>query len=257
MTVLIIGDSSAGKTLLVKSLAEAGQAICVRTHDMTYQSNPGRTDGNNTVPDRFKVTVTLPSNPVTLPVKLVDTGGELWAEDGPDKFPQAWEEITQESKTSEGIILVLQPYYDLWLPNIQKDPQAQEANALTRNAGNARTVSIRFKRWMDFFNQHCTQTKRLLICLNKVDLVYSPDELKTITNQLRYNPGAIGGMGWQDRHNFAIEGAFWPIQNQINTLSQQWIQQKGGSVQCFLTTKNCRPLLELPWIYLATCLSAN
>ena len=106
---------------------------------------------------------------------------------------------------------------------------------------------------MRFFKNDCPKARHILICINKADMFEK--DISPLVDQFAYVPNQ--GMGWHDRHQHLIKRHFLPIAPEINELSQ--LKQKGepGSVQCFLTSIYHRSLLELPWIYLASYLSAD
>jgi hypothetical protein len=189
----------------------------------------------------FKLTVTT-SQTREINVTSYDFPGEIYRDHwqkNPDNAEQ-WEEFKRIANSCKAIILVLAPHAGMsFKRGIDKKALLDADEIVTQEQ-----FSRRLQAWVEFFSLHCPNTKHLLICLNKADLLaHSGQTLEQVAETLKFAPNG-GGMDWLDRHRYVYHRYFNDVHEQLQTIN-------ADHIRCFLTSIYSRPLLELPWIYLA------
>lgn len=247
MAIIYIGDRSVGKTQLAMELANPRNEY-VRVLSPSYEdlrnilfdenANSTRpTDAAREVDFRFlEIQAKLPSGSKNITIDWIDTPGEIWRKRWQADNPEKWKNFLNTICLSEGILLVLNAYRDNLPLSVAADYSTQQQ------------WCERFQRWVDFFRYDCPKAKHIVICLNKADLFC---DLSRESSKLAFTPNG-SQLTWQERHSYVLKKYFRPIQPQIEQISQT---TTGLSVRCFITSIHDRPLLELPWIYLASFLA--
>ncbi|MDJ0902164.1 MAG: hypothetical protein QNJ55_25515 [Xenococcus sp. MO_188.B8] len=246
MAVVYIGDRSVGKTCLAIELANP-QNDYVQVSASEYESFKfdlyfGK-DGKKIEQTRefnsreLEVHVRLPSGDKTLSIDWIDTPGEIWRKTWQVKNTDDWNNFLKTVRQSQGILLILEPYRDMVNPDVDRKKFITKQQ--WRN---------RFKRWINFFIDECSNARRLAICLNKADLFC---DIKEESERLQYKPSG-STLTWDERYNYVLRKYFKPIQKDIQQLTRN---NYNLSVSCFITTIYNRKLLELPWIYLGAYLN--
>ena len=124
------------------------------------------------------VKVQLPSGPKFIPLKWLDTPGEVWRRSWQQDKPTEWERFLDEIRQSQGILLIIPPYREL----IRSEANPQEFMTKQQWLN-------RFDQWVEFFSTDCRKVRHLLLCLNKADLFCNAEREG---RQLRYEPrGAV------------------------------------------------------------------
>lgn len=244
MGVIYVGDRAVGKTHLALELANPyGQNVKVLQPDYENLKSFLVSDADSTKPTegidfRFlEIQAQLPAGSKSVTVDWVDTPGEIWRESWQKNNPDEWQSFLENSRKSEGILLILNPYRETLQGSMASDYSTQQQ------------WCKRFEKWVDFFRYDCPKARHIVICLNKADLFV--DNLEQEASKLAFDPNG-SAMTWRKRHSYILQKYFRPIQGQIEQINKS---TRGLSVQCFITSIYNRPLLELPWIYLASFLS--
>lgn len=250
--VIYIGDRFAGKTHLAMELANPASNFVKVTYpsyqqlrSMLYDEDiegtqPTVSQGQSFFDRQFDIEVTLPIGKRTLQASWLDTPGEIWRKSWKDDNPDEWEDCLEKIKGSEGIILVLSPYQEILRPDAPNfDKYILRQQWLNR-----------FERWVNFFQYDCPKARRIVICLNKVDLVEKCNLTKEST-ALAYSPFG-SKINWNQRHQYVLRNYMEILRPSIGRINQSI---SGISVSCFVTSVHDRMLLELPWIYLASFMS--
>lgn len=244
MGIVYIGDRQAGKTHLALELTNPnGQYVKVSGIDyaslkanLFYEDLNTTRSTDNITARRIEVNVQLPI-PKPILVEWIDTPGEIWRSSWQTENNVNWQQFLITVRQNEGILLILPPYREILNSAVDSNlyiTQQQWCN--------------RFDRWVDFFTQYCSKARHVVICLNKADLFC---DYESEAQKLIYNPKGRQ-MAWIDRHRYVYQRYFQPIQPQIDQINAK----RSISVRCFITSIYSRALLELPWIYLASFLSA-
>lgn len=257
--VIYIGDRYVGKTHLVLELASPKNQyveVLEPSYDMLKLFLAGSTqpDGQDAVTvsmvptdmidSRFmQIQAMLPAGTQSIDLQWVDTPGEIWRASWQQDNTNEWKNFLEDSRRSGGILLILQPFREMLLPQYRDDPQI--ASEYPRRAQWCK----RFEQWVDFFRQECPNARHIVMCLNKADL-FLPN-IGQVADQLQYHPTG-SQLSWRKRHAYVAQRYFQPVQRQIEQINEN---TKGLSVQCFVTSIYNRSLLELPWVYLASFLS--
>ena len=249
MGVIYIGDRLAGKTHLAMESSNP-QGDFVKGKEATYTKLQGllydtvndstlATDANQSVYCRIlELDVKTRVRSKQIIVDWFDTPGEIWRKSWQSNNPDEWNRFLQASRSSEAIVLILPPHRGL---DLKVDPDLEEA------PGPFPTLEQwcnRFDDWVRFFCQDCPKSKHLLICLNKADLFCN------LSEQVE----EVSKRDWLDRHEYVYHRYFRPIRPQIQQINNHF---SGLSIRCFITSVKSRPLLELPWQYLAIFLEEN
>ncbi len=247
MGVVYIGDRAVGKTHLALELANPQgnyvQASLVNQNYANLRANllnlDGTTKPTQTIEKRsLDVQVRLPNGISKIPVDWIDSPGELFRRSWQSDHINEWQNFEETVAKSEGIFLVVPPYREILQPDVNQE------NYITQQQW-----CNRFNRWADFFIYDCPQARRIVICLNKADLIYC--NLEQEISQLAYLPNGYC-KNWLQRHNYVINNYFRPVKPQLEKINRS---RSGLSVRCFITSIYHRSLLELPWIYLASYLA--
>ena len=248
MGIIYIGDRNAGKTHLALELANPNNSEYVQVSEPDYeflrailydeqQHRTRATDASKEVDLReLEIQVRLRSNYKSLEIDWIDTTGEIWRKNWQKNNPDKWKNFLDNTRNSEGILLILEPYRDLIKNDIDKPKFITKQQWCNR-----------FKRWVNFFENDCPKAKRLAICLNKADLFC---DIEQQSSRLAYIPsGSI--LNWNERYSYLLKKYFRIVKTDIQQLTNT---NYNLSVNFFLTTIKNRQLLELPWIYLGTYL---
>lgn len=244
MGVIYIGDRAVGKTHLALELANPRNRH-VSVLQPSYENLKGlllatkdSTKPTEIIDSRgLEIQAKLPSGGKNVYLDWIDTPGEIWRTRWQDSNPEEWQSFLSNAQESEGILLILEPYRDI-LPITMADSYSTQQQWCKR-----------FDRWVDFFRYDCPKARLIVICLNKADLFIS--DLSQEASKLAFDPNG-SAMNWQKRHNYVLQRYFRPVKKQIDEINQS---TQGASVQCFITSIKSRPLLELPWVYLASFLA--
>jgi GTPase SAR1 family protein len=244
MGVIYVGDRAVGKTHLalelsnprsqyVKSVSPGYDYLKSMLSDEEDSTKPTETIDSRSL----ELKVQLPSGSKNIMFDWIDTPGEIWRDRWRQDNPSQWQFFLKSAHQSEGILLILEPF--------------REALPATIASGYRTQVQWcnRFENWVNFFQTDCPKVRHLVLCLNKADL-FSHD-LDQDAYRLAFNPRG-SEMKWRERHNYVLQKYFRPIQPQIEQINKSI---SGLSVQCFITSIHSRPLLELPWIYMASFLA--
>jgi hypothetical protein len=251
MGVVFIGDREVGKTALATELANVRyEYVHVLNQDYEtlksnlYAAGTERFKATTDIDDRLlEIEVRLPIGSRRMEVDWVDTPGEIWRKSWQEDNPDEWHRFLDLATKSEGIMLLLPPYrenvaeYRKYL----KDPVDLDSFITKQQWCN------RFERWVDFFSHYCPKARHVAICMNKADLFC---DLELEAGKLAYHPQR-SRMNWLQRHTHVCNSYFKPLQPQLMQINKS---RSGLSVQCFITSAYHRPMLELPWIYLASYL---
>lgn len=247
MGVVYIGDRSVGKTHLAVELANPADHRFVSVPDTDYEllkskffdaktDKPQPTDAMDSTYDEYlEIGVKLPAGFKKLQVDWIDTPGEIWRQSWQDDNPEKWQDFLETVQASEAILLLLAPYREILRPDI-----VNVEDFISR-----KQWCKRFDRWVEFFRQDCPKARRLVLCMNKADLIRGTD-LAQEAKKLEYDPDG-SRKNWQDRHSYVAGRYFRVIHPQIDEINRL---TSGLSIQCFITSVHNRTLLELPWIYL-------
>ena len=245
MGIVYIGDRSVGKTHLALELANPrSQCVKVVSPDYEYLKSILGNDEDSTKPTNLidlkpiEVQAQLRSGRKNVVIDWIDTPGEMWRDRWQKDNPDKWKAVLENMRQSEGILLVLSPH------------RGQLSSDIASEYSNEIQWCNRFDKWVDFFKDQCPKARHIVLCLNKADLITSVD-LKQESAKLAFNPNG-SSMSWRDRHTHVLQKYFRPIRPQIEQINKN---TAGLSVQCFITSIHDRPLLELPWIYLASFLA--
>ncbi|BAS59491.1 hypothetical protein NIES2135_09800 [Leptolyngbya boryana NIES-2135] len=243
MAIVYIGDRKAGKTHLALELINP-RGHYVKVSGIDYDSLKANLFGTE---DTIRATDSIREHPlevnVQLPipkpllVKWMDTPGEIWRSSWQTDNQEDWLSFLGTVTQSEGVLLILPPYREILKPTIDPQPYMTQ-----------RQWCNRFDSWVEFFISHCAKARHIAICLNKADLFC---DYEAEAQKLIYNPNGRQ-MAWLDRHRYVSQRYFHPIQAQIDRINTQ----RDCAARCFITSIHSRTLLELPWIYLASFLSA-
>ncbi len=251
MGVVYVGDRATGKTALAMELANP-QFDYVRVSNQNYEDLKKKltrdgemlatqVDSTNAYHNRpLNVEVKLPAGARTISVDWIDTPGEIWHKSFPSTNPDQWRKVLATVQQSEGIMLILPPYREMYglKPEIDQEEFPTETQWCNR-----------FRRWVDFFCQDCRKARHIVLCLNKADLFC---DLSREAFEIGYQPSG-SRRNWYQRNNYVYQQYFRPVQSQIATINQQ---NQNVKVRCFITSIYNRSLLELPWIYLASHLAS-
>ena len=251
MGIIFIGDRFSGKTHLAMELSNPRSkyvSIKNQRYDqlraMLYDENAEETkptDAKSSMYNRsLDIKVTLPVGDRDLFVDWVDTPGEIWRSTWQTDNSAEWKNFITRVRDSEGVLLILSPFRELIKSEADKDQYIREQQWVKR-----------FDKWVDFFKSECPSARRIGICLNKIDLLMDCDVDREAA-QLAYEP-YYSKMTWQQRHSYVTNRYMRPILPQLEQINSSL---SSGSICCFITTVHNRTLLELPWIYLASYLSA-
>jgi GTPase SAR1 family protein len=242
--VIYIGDRAVGKTHLALELANPrNEHVNVTSPDYENLKSllineEDSTKPTETIDQRFlEIQAQLPCGPKNVTLNWVDTPGEIWRERWQQENLEAWQKFLDSIRQSEGILLILDPYRE---------------SLSSATAGDYRTQlqwSNRFDKWVNFFQYECPKARHIVLCLNKADLFCG--NLEQESSKLAFSPYG-SEMNWRKRHSYVFQKYFGPIQPQIEQINKN---NRGLAVQCFITSIYSRPLLELPWIYLASFLA--
>lgn len=245
MGIIYIGDRSVGKTHLAMELANP-RSEYVKVLRPDYETLKGNlfdhstgstrpTDAAREIDSRrLEIEVKLPARPKTITLDWIDTPGEIWRVHWQQKNPEKWENFLKVARQSQGILLVLNPDRTTLSTSVRADYPTETQWA------------YRFEQWTNFFQYDCPKARHIVVCINKADLFC---DLEQEASVLAFNPHG-SQLTWQQRHDH-VQKYFKPIQPYIDQISKSTM---GLSVRCFITSIYSRPLLELPWIYLASYL---
>ena len=239
--IVYVGDRATGKTSLATELINP-KFDYVKISNQSYQNlkqllKPTDIEPTKITTDRFlEIQVKLPAGPKTIGVDWIDTPGEVWRKSWQQENSQGWQKVLTTTENSQGILLILPPYREMPGLKPEVDPE---------NLPNQDQWCNRFQRWLEFFSYDCPKAKHIAICLNKADLFC---DIQKESKELAYHPER-SRKNWYQRNIYVRERFFKPVLPQID----QMIKERAGlPVRCFITTIYDRPLLELPWLYLAS-----
>ncbi|MEB3343207.1 hypothetical protein [Okeania sp.] len=246
MGVVYIGDRAVGKThlalALTKSKGNYVRVNLVNQNNQNIQANLLNLDGTikptKTIEKcSLNVEVKLPIGVSKISVDWIDSPGELFRRSWQFEHINEWQNFQEIVSKSAGIFLIVPPYREILQPHIDRE------NFITRQQW-----CNRFNRWVEFFINDCSQPRRIIICLNKADLINC--DIEQEISLLSYLPHG-SNLNWLQRHNYVINNYFQPVKSELEKINQS---RSGLSVRCFITSIYHRNLLELPWIYLASYL---
>lgn len=242
MGVIYIGDREVGKTALATELINSSHNIVnVENYDyesfksLLFDEEEERFRPTEIIDNRYlEVCVRLPSGPKRIMVKWVDTPGEIWRSSWQSKNQGDWNNFLDLVSSSGGVLVILPPYRELLRPNIDS----------RKNFVLLEQWKKRFRNWVVFFNECCSKSRHVVLCLNKADLFC--DHHEESQKLLKLN--------WRQRHSYIFNKYFIPVSKEIQEINGIL---SGLSVKCFITSIHNRILLELPWIYLASFLESD
>ena len=244
MGIVYIGDRAVGKTHLALELANPrNQYVKVVSPNYDNLKSLLSNEEDSTKPTEsldtryLEIQAWLPAGPKNVTIDWVDTPGEMWRDRWQKDNPDQWQEVLGKIRKSEGILLILDPYRGSLHSSIAADYSTEQQ------------WCKRFEKWVDFFKYDCPKARHILLCLNKADLFV--DNLEQEATKLAFHPNG-SEMNWRKRHSYVLQKYFRPIQPHIEQINKN---NSGLAVQCFITSIDSRPLLELPWLYLANFLS--
>jgi GTPase SAR1 family protein len=245
MGIIYIGDRAVGKTHLALELANPrNQHVKVTSPGYDYLKTLLANEEDSTKPtekidSRFlELQVQLPSGSKNVTIDWIDTPGEIWRDRWQKDNPSEWQSFLSNARQSEGILLILDPFRESLPGSIATNDYRTQMQWCNR-----------FEKWVDFFRYDCPKARHIVLCLNKADLF--SDSLEQDAAKLAFHPNG-SEMTWRKRHSYVLQKYFRPIQPQIEQINQS---VSGLSVQCFITSIHNRPLLELPWVYMASFLA--
>jgi GTPase SAR1 family protein len=242
--IIYIGDRNVGKTHLALELANPrNQHVKVVSPNYDNLKSLLSNEEDSTKPTEFvdtrylEIQARLPAGPKNVTIDWVDTPGEMWRDRWQKDNPEQWQAFLGNIRKSEGILLILDPH------------RGAVPSSISADYSNEQQWCKRFEKWVDFFKYDCPKARHIVLCLNKADLFV--DNLDQETSKLSFHPNG-SEMNWRKRHSYVLQKYFRPIQSQIEQINKN---NSGLSVQCFITSIHSRPLLELPWLYLASFLA--
>jgi len=251
MGVVFIGDREVGKTALATELANVKYEY-VHVLNQDYEAlkrnlstvDTERFKATTDIDDRLlEIEVRLPMGARRIEVEWVDTPGEIWRKSWQEDNASEWQRFLGLATQSEGIVLLLPPYREAVAEYEKHLKESVDLDLFITRQQWCR----RFERWVDFFSHHCPKARHVAICINKADLFC---DVEQEVSKLAYHPQR-SRMNWLQRHTYVYNSYFKPLQPQLIQINKS---RSGLSVQCFITSAYHRPMLELPWIYLASYL---
>jgi hypothetical protein len=247
-SVIIIGHRQVGKTTTIIALKTPGTCHVNIITDLSRYYNPetGQIAGTaRREEDTLELKVELPSGKKQIFVNWIDTPGERWENltEWQENHPDDWKATKKAVSESEAVFLIIPPYRSLIKPNFFNE----YANPVIDQLDNFPTLEQwknNLKTWFDFFKQSCSQVRHILISIHKADFFCDIESEAEKWCACNY------GQPLFFRYQSQIRQQYF---NQIDPLIRQYNNQANGQqVQFFVTTKNNKCLLEIPWLYLGS-----
>ena len=256
MSVVIIGDRKAGKTSMVRALAEHGQNVRIADSQMLVRElyNPATKviAGTDEVNERgLVVDIDMPATGVKqLNLLWIDTPGEFWSNPQQRQdHSSAWQAIVEKVEASQALILLLPPHRTL-VRNSLLQSAPSHLKPVEPLPTNEQWV-YRIGWWLDFFQQHCGRVKHILIGLHKADLFC---DVNAEASRWRYRPGQGGAAPWFKYSSYVSDIYFSAASQVIRNYKATTV---GSRTHFFITTTEQQELLELPWLYLGPYMAYN
>jgi GTPase SAR1 family protein len=248
MNVVIIGDKAAGKTSMVRALAEngkyvrvvEGQELANRLYNSSNKEIAGTTEKRE---ESLRINVDMPATGVQqIVLNWIDTPGEFWINSQMrEDFPSEWKTIEEKVTSSKAIILLLPPHANLAKPAYLQ-AAADHLKPKIDLPTSVQWVN-RLSWWLNFLEK-CDSAKHILIGIHKADLFCN---ITMEGKQWRYDPAKGGAAPWFDYNQYVLESYFGVASKEIyaykNTIS-------GSKTTFFISSTESQALLELPWLYL-------
>jgi hypothetical protein len=249
MNVVIIGDRAAGKTSMVRALAENGKYVQVvegqGLANSLYDSATKMIAGTDDVTERsLKINVDMPATGVKQ-INLVwtDTPGEFWSNNQTrEDYPTAWKSLEEKVTSSRAIILLLPPHSNLIKLGNLRTAASHLQHKLEDFPTSGQWVS-RLSWWLKFL-ERCDYAKHILIGIHKADLFCN---IVTEEKQWRYDPSRGGAAPWFDYNEYVLESYFGVADKEIHAYKTT---RSGSKTIFFISSTESQALLELPWLYL-------
>ncbi|MEH1798987.1 MAG: hypothetical protein V7L13_07415 [Nostoc sp.] len=252
MSIVIVGDRAVGKTSTLLALANPSERQYVQVIDPNYENlseNYINPETGDTPPTRaveqlpLLINVDLPGGQKQIRAVWMDTPGEYWEnKDWQTQNPSAWRGIKETLNQNLGVILLLPPHRDMVQPSLLNSVDI--TTSINKDDLMTPTAWVnRLAKWLDLFNQDCSQVEHLIICLHKADLFCS--NIALTGKQFQYKPG--GGTPFYQFNKNVREMYFTAAEKVIHN----YHSRGGKPIQFFVTSTKSRSLLELPWLYLS------
>lgn len=248
MSVIVMGDQAVGKSTMMIELARhyLGSVRVLSPFFEDIEREHIRA-GNILPTDDIKNTIM--EMEVRLPqgytrqfkVNWIDTPGEAWRVREPMK-PNKWSSIILTSlREARFLIIMMAPYREI----IREELLALDNLTIYDQRFRTQTQWVnRLEEWLSFLRDNRQYGQRILICLNMADLFLTLDELQKFLQQ-------FDRLRWDDYRNYMLNTRFFmPIQQTMRDYDMKYLLP----TQLFMTTKTNIFSLELPWLYIASCI---
>jgi GTPase SAR1 family protein len=248
MNVVIIGDRAAGKTSMVRALAENGKYVKVvegqELASVLYNPSTKKIAGTEEMQERsLKINVDMPATgEKQINLVWIDTPGEFWSNSQVrEDYPTAWKTLEEKVTSSKAIILLLPPHSNLVKPGYLRAATGhlQPDSSLPTSAHWVARLS-----WWLRFLEKCDQAKHILIGIHKADLFCN---IVTEEKQWRYDPSKGGAAPWFDYNEYVLESYFGVASKEVHAYKAT---SSGSKTIFFISSTESQALLELPWLYL-------
>jgi GTPase SAR1 family protein len=248
MNVVIIGDRAAGKTSMVRALAENGNYVKVvdgqELASVLYDSSTKQIAGTELMQERsLKINVDMPATGMKqINLVWIDTPGEFWSNNQMrEDYPSVWKSLEEKVTSSKAIILLLPPHSNL----IKSGNVRTAANHLQPKIDFPTSGQwvTRLSWWLRFLEK-CDYAKHILIGIHKADLFCN---IVKEEKQWRYDPSKGGAAPWFDYNEYVLESYFGVANKEIHSYKST---KSGSKTIFFISSTESQDLLELPWLYL-------
>ncbi len=249
MSVIIIGERNAGKTSMVRALAEHGKHVRIdggqNIAGDLYNPESKAIAGTDDVQERgLVIEVDMPTGVRQIKVNWIDTPGEFWSNPQQTKdFAVAWQSLMEKVCSSRAIILLLPPNQTLVRPRLVERALGHLKPELSLPT--SEQWVNRLEWWLNFFEQECDRVKHVLIGIHKADLFC---DIQAEGNRWQYQPDRGGAAPWFEYDAYVREVYFTAASQEIRKYKATEI---GSRTSFFITTTENQDLLELPWLYLS------
>jgi len=249
MSVVVIGDRKAGKTSMVRSLAEYGKYVKVDDSDSLvkelYNPETKFIAGTDEVQQRpLVMNIDMPATGVRqIRVLWIDTPGEFWSnQQQRNEYFHAWQALEEKVRSSKAVILLLPPHQTLVLQErLNHTPTHLKP---VEPLPTAEQWVNRLQWWLNFFEERCKRVKHILIAIHKADLFCN---VKSEAKRWQYKPEQGGTSPWFEYNEYVLDTYFSVASKDIKKYKASEV---GSRTNFFITTTEDQGLLELPWLYL-------
>jgi hypothetical protein len=246
-SVIVIGDRKVGKTNTILTLEKPGTCNVQILNDLSPYRDPKTKKPAGTafrIEETLEMEVKLPAGKKKLFIKWIDTPGERWEDlkKWQEDHPGDWEATQNVIKESAAIFLIVPPHSGLILHKLFT--LHSEGEMRQDDYPNLDQWKNNLDHWFKFFREYAPQTRHLLIAIHKADFFYDPNADSQRWCACNRRPIFYDYQEQIRRRYFA------PIDNLIRDYNSE--QRYGQQVQFFITSKNNKCLLEIPWLYLAS-----